>query len=335
MIECSRRIYGSLQDDLSRQIFLWRCTYSISDDIHDILPLLKTDSVAKRLYDIKAGDNDYIFGCGYYGHALVKSFKNKWKGFIDNSEKLWGKNDVLPIFSPNDINRNARIFIANRYHHREIIKQLRESGFSAAQLINVGEMIEEMAEKQYFDLTEMPHVDEEVFADIGALNGDTSKLFIKWCKGEFRHIYCFEPDERNIDKCKVNLATELNNGKVTLIPKGAWNKTGKMSFVQQANGTSMIGDDGEVSINTITMDEALTGKNVTFIKMDIEGAEYPALQAAEEVIKNDKPKLAISVYHCSEDILRIPELILRYNPNYRLYLRHYSPFENETILYAI
>ena len=83
------------------------------------------------------------------------------------------------------------------------------------------------------------------------------------------------------------------------------------------------------------MDEALTGKNVTFIKMDIEGAEYPALQAAEEVIKNDKPKLAIAVYHCPEDILRIPELILQYNPNYRLYLRHYSPFENETILYAI
>lgn len=248
---------------------------------------------------------------------------------------MGGSSDGFPIYSPDDIGLNSRIYIANRYHHSAIYAQLKNMGFDDNQLVDVGEIIEAMASKQYFDLQEMSHSTKEVFADIGALNGDTSKLFINWCQGEFEHIYCFEPDERNIDKCKVNLATELDNGKVTLIPKGAWNKTGKMSFVQQANGTSMIGDAGEASIDTITMDEALIGKNVTFIKMDIEGAEYPALQAAEKVIKQDKPKLAISVYHCPEDIIRIPELILGYNPDYRLYLRHYSPFENETILYAI
>lgn len=246
-----------------------------------------------------------------------------------------GTSNGLPIYSPDDISLNSRIFIANRYHNSAIYAQLKKMGFDDGQLVDVGNIIEQMASKQYFDLQAMPHSTEEVFVDVGALNGDTSKLFIKWSQGKFEHIYCFEPDERNIDKCKDSLATELDNGKVTLIPKGAWNKTGKMSFVQQANGTSMIGDAGEESIDTITMDEALIGKNVTFIKMDIEGAEYPALQTAEDVIKNDKPKLAISVYHCPEDIIRIPELILGYNPEYKLYLRHYSPFENETILYAI
>lgn len=336
MFESSRKIYNHLQDDLSKEIFLSRCAYSLSGDINTLLPMLKYNSVSHALYELDAGDKDYIFGCGYYGHMLMKSKTNNWIGFIDNNHQLQGGTSKdLPIFAPHDIDLDSRIFIANRYHHDSIYEQLKKIGFRDNQLVDVGSMIEVMASKQYFDIQEMSHSTKEVFVDVGALNGDTSKLFIKWCNGDFDHIYCFEPDERNIDKCKVNLATELDNGKVTLIPKGAWNKTGKMSFVQQSNGTSMIGDAGEESIDTITIDDALTGKNATFIKMDIEGAEYPALQAAEKVIKNDKPKLAISVYHCPEDIIRIPELILNYNPKYRLYLRHYSPFENETILYAI
>ena len=69
--------------------------------------------------------------------------------------------------------------------------------------------------------------------------------------------------------------------------------------------------------------------------MDIEGAEKQALFGSKQVIKQNHPKLAISVYHRFDDIFEIPELILSFNPDYKLYLRHYCINPAETILYAI
>ena len=73
-------------------------------------------------------------------------------------------------------------------------------------------------------------------------------------------------------------------------------------------------------IRTISLDAFLQDERVTFIKMDIEGAELEALQGAERVIRECKPKLAVSIYHKKEDIWEIPHLILTYCPDYRFYL---------------
>lgn len=69
--------------------------------------------------------------------------------------------------------------------------------------------------------------------------------------------------------------------------------------------------------------------------MDIEGSELNAIKGSNKVIKEQKPKLAISIYHKQKDILDIPNLLLQYNPDYQLYLRHYSFVAYETVLYAL
>ena len=69
--------------------------------------------------------------------------------------------------------------------------------------------------------------------------------------------------------------------------------------------------------------------------MDVEGAEINALKGAEKLIKKYKPKLAICIYHKMEDMWEIPGLILSYVPEYKLYLRHYSPSKDETVLYCL
>ena len=74
---------------------------------------------------------------------------------------------------------------------------------------------------------------------------------------------------------------------------------------------------------------------ITFIKMDLEGAEYEALIGAKKIIKKWKPKLAISLYHKPEDVWELPSLILDMNPSYSLYLSHYSIATAETVLYAL
>ena len=68
--------------------------------------------------------------------------------------------------------------------------------------------------------------------------------------------------------------------------------------------------------------------------MDIEGSELEALRGAREVIRRDKPRLGICVYHRPEDILEIPMFIKELVPEYKLYIRHHSPHLNETVVYA-
>jgi len=74
---------------------------------------------------------------------------------------------------------------------------------------------------------------------------------------------------------------------------------------------------------------------VTYIKMDIEGAELNALKGAANTIKKNKPRLAICVYHKPEDILEIPVFLSELVPSYQFYLRHHSQYYIETVLYAV
>ncbi|MDR2651595.1 MAG: hypothetical protein LBC68_04690, partial [Prevotellaceae bacterium] len=65
------------------------------------------------------------------------------------------------------------------------------------------------------------------------------------------------------------------------------------------------------------------------------GAELKALYGAEKTIKKYKPKLAICVYHRKEDLITIPQYIKLLRDDYCLFLRHYSDFFAETVLYAM
>ena len=77
----------------------------------------------------------------------------------------------------------------------------------------------------------------------------------------------------------------------------------------------------------------MTGKDD--IKMDVEGSELDALEGAKQTILNNKPKLAVCLYHKTKDFIDIPNLIHNLVPEYKLYVRHHSFSVNETVLYAI
>ena len=121
------------------------------------------------------------------------------------------------------------------------------------------------------------------------------------------------------------------------MPYGAWDETARLSFQSGLRGASYI-DDANSSddyIDVIQIDSLMNKEEVTFIKMDIEGAELKALKGAKNIILRDKPKLAISIYHKPEDIVEIPLFIKELVPEYKLYIRHYSNDSIETVLYAV
>lgn len=59
------------------------------------------------------------------------------------------------------------------------------------------------------------------------------------------------------------------------------------------------------------------------------------MHGAEKTICSQRPKLAISLYHRLEDVIEIPKYLLSLIPDYRFYLRHYTFWDSETVLYAI
>lgn len=60
-----------------------------------------------------------------------------------------------------------------------------------------------------------------------------------------------------------------------------------------------------------------------------------SLIGASKTIVKDKPKLAVCIYHKPEDMITLPWYIKQLVPEYRLFIRHHSGREVETVLYAM
>lgn len=102
-------------------------------------------------------------------------------------------------------------------------------------------------------------------------------------------------------------------------------------------GAKVTGDSGGRSVETMTLDTYVESKGierVDLIKMDIEGAEIPALRGAARTIAAHKPKLAISAYHLWDDLLTIPSLIHGLRQDYSYHLDCTTGFGGETVLFC-
>ncbi len=199
-------------------------------------------------------------------------------------------------------------------------------------------------ELQYFDEDIVPRHTKgkkEVFVDGGSMNLYSSAQFMRWCDYECDKVVAFEPDRRCVKICEDVLEKMPRLREVTqLVPKGLWSSETELVFneVDNYGSSSFItrkGDGNEQVIPTASIDEIMDGGLVTFIKMDIEGAELEALKGAEETIKRYHPTLALSIYHKPEDIVELPRFIKSLVPEYKLYLRNYHLDQTETVLYAI
>lgn len=70
--------------------------------------------------------------------------------------------------------------------------------------------------------------------------------------------------------------------------------------------------------------DSLTKTPITFINMDVEGAERQAIQGSRETILTCKPKMLIACYHRTPDLFEIPLQISEIRSDYRFYYRRYS-----------
>lgn len=187
-------------------------------------------------------------------------------------------------------------------------------------------------ENQYFPEDIIQLKNDEVFVDCGAYTGDTAASFLRRVD-KFKKYYALEPDSRRFDELKSKLEKDMVH-----ISVGAWSEKKRLYFSQECDCGEIMSDTKQFGeyINVDKIDDLIDSNDkVTFIKMDIEGAELPALYGAEQIIKKNKPVLAICVYHKREDLITIPQFIKRIVPEYKLYLRAHFAYASELVLYAI
>ena len=170
------------------------------------------------------------------------------------------------------------------------------------------------------------------FVDCGAYNGDSLETILKYCDRIDTYI-AFEPildNFRMLSESTNRFIDRISKG--FLYPCGVSDRTGVERFSIEAS-SSTIDENGEL-LPIIKMDDVLKNVPITFLKMDIEGSEPMALRGASELIRTQKPDLAISVYHSVNHFWDIPCMIHELVPEYKFYLRAHTPASLESVLYC-
>ncbi len=160
----------------------------------------------------------------------------------------------------------------------------------------------------------------ENYLDLGAYRGDTIEELIHYAGG-YRKVIAVEPDPKTYKKLCGYIRDKEN---IVAYQKLVWKKD-KMSLLFSDNGgrNSTLGNQSGIYVDTITIDEIAKNISLSYIKMDVEGAEKEALAGGINTLKFLMPKLNIAVYHRFEDVFTIPLLIHAINPGYDFYLRHH------------
>jgi len=355
MFEKLKKVYNLLEDGESKIIFLNRVLYNITNEDY-ISPIIEiylerlvnhikaNSDITEELYNCVGNKKLIIYGIGTYGKYFAMLFKNNVFDKIDIEAFYDRKADkVNEFFGYKVIDKetlvrdysDCAVLITDVDGAEEIFDSLISLGFNKENIITNLMLFEyfsyEKNPLQYFDDV-VKLTNNEVFLDVGCFDCSTTLNFIKRCP-DYKKIIAFEPNKYSFYECK-KIAAMHNIDNFIIYKLGAWDKKEVLSFFESKN-SSCIGDNGTKIINADSIDNILNGDEATFIKMDIEGTELKALMGAEKTIKKYKPKLAISIYHKPSDIVEIPLYINSLVPNYKFYIRHYSMYIYETVLYAI
>jgi FkbM family methyltransferase len=357
IIEKINKIHQGLGDEESKDIFESRLLYSISNDIGHIdkivkkyLPLMQplfSEEKSRHFIESvenshKSGRNIIIYGAGKVGQLIKTLLSNiKIECFSDINPDLQASGvNGIPVISPERLvlqycENSVVILAVWKQYHKHLIEFLTRHGIAEKDIVNGLDLINFQGNHydQYFETNLINYVNDEIFVDGGSFNFNSSICLAHRCK-TLKKIYAFEPDKKNMMTCR-NKVNDFKECDVKLFEAGLWSCNDTLNFNLYGGGGSCIAESGNMKVPVISLDDVIEEDGATFIKMDIEGAELEALNGSIKTIKRFRPKLAISIYHKPEDIIDIPEFIMDLNQGYKLFIRHYTNWTVDTILYAV
>ena len=175
----------------------------------------------------------------------------------------------------------------------------------------------------------------DVVIDCGAHVGVFTRFALR--QGASR-VIAIEPDPTNVACIRENLVSEIDAGRVDVVPAGVWDERKRIplfvseessdvhTFVSSSGARMLVPHSSESrgaeDILVLPLDEIvdeLALDRVDFVKMDIEGAERNALQGARKTLIRFKPRMAICVYHRDDDPVVVPGIIQETRSDYSVH----------------
>ena len=191
---------------------------------------------------------------------------------------------------------------------------------------------------QYFARELFDFRQDECFLDIGAYTGDPFDSLFDVYAGGFENYHGFEADREIYDRLLTHLQEKYQSciGKCHTYNVAAWDENTELHFEENPGSSEMKESDGFGNIvDGRKIDEVLGNRKITFIKMDIEGAEFHALTGMQDIIRKNRPIIAMCVYHRRDDFYKLTDFVERLDSSYRFFFRQYRYTPTETVCYAI
>jgi FkbM family methyltransferase len=140
-------------------------------------------------------------------------------------------------------------------------------------------------------------------AEVGASMGLYALAFAGRV-GTSGHVTAFEPDPESASALEANVSVNGWQDRITVISAAVGQSSGEIRFAAARGVESRIEtrpevSDGVITVPMVTLDEALAGRRIDLIKIDVEGFEEQVLQGARNVLTKDRgrPKAILVEVH--------------------------------------
>ena len=201
------------------------------------------------------------------------------------------------------------------------------AGFISMNFVYFGLSCDDHKERYFSSDVGFRFSDQEVLADVGALDGSESIIFAEKMHRQFKAIHAFEPDKHNFRKLSRKMNQYIAQyGAMNILCHnfGVYDRNDYLSFTGTDYAITVSdqrAEDGQ-GLLMARLDDVLD--EMTYLRLEAEGSEAAALRGGRGLIQATRPKLAVSVYHRPDDFLVLPKLIHEFNPDYSFKLRHQS-----------
>jgi len=157
-----------------------------------------------------------------------------------------------------------------------------------------------------------------MFVDVGAYTG----IYSLAAAMMGRQVIAFEPNPAVNVRLRANLRMNAVEHAVTVHASAVSDQDGELIplyaniIAPLTSAASLIPREGKkllANVRTVRLDDVLRGKDVSFIKLDVERNEPKALVGARETLERCKPLLLVEVLGAEER-----DAVLAAVPNYRV-----------------
>jgi FkbM family methyltransferase len=232
--------------------------------------------------------------------------------------------EILNWLTQPDKEKRASRYIQERTDKPDF-SEIRFTGFqepffypSAASWIDFCQTVDEVFNPNnwhHFASEKTPIDSSDIVVDCGAAEG----LFAFFASKHAKKVYAIEPIplwHRAMEKTFHSLP----NVELMKVGVGHANATMRMTDNEIY---SRISSTGTLEIPVCTLDSLFADKSipVTYLKADIEGFEFQMLLGAEKLIRNNRPKISMTMYHGTNHFVEAREFLLNIHGDYRFHLR--------------